>query len=77
MLPSDVLMHIRRFLRNKIAIWTLEAGRLTAFVSQMCRQTALFVVHAFTVYASELLYAPLILETILRVCHQHTGCTET
>jgi len=70
-------MHVRRFLRNEIAIRALEAGRLTAFVSQMRRQTALFVVHTFTVYTSELLYAPLTLETILRVCHQHTGCTET
>lgn len=52
-LPPYVLMHIRRLLRDEIAVRTLEPRRLAALVFLMPRQAALRAIHARTIRAGK------------------------
>lgn len=51
--PPYMLLHVRCFLRDEIAVGTLESRRLAAFVLQVCRQAALLTIHARTIRAGK------------------------
>lgn len=79
-LPPNVLLHIRRLLRQEAAVRALETRRLAALVSQVRHQAALLVVDARAIDAGEAqaLAAPvLVAETAVCVFHRPEGRTET
>lgn len=69
-----MLVHVRCPLRDKIAVWTLEARRLTAFVLYMRYQAAFLVVYARTIRAGKHRHVP---RAVVHIFYQPEGRTET
>lgn len=74
--PPYMLLHIRRFLRDEVAVGTLESRRLAAFVLQVCRQAALLTIHARAIRAGKS-HSVRFPRAAVRVSRQTEGRTET
>lgn len=61
-----MLLHIRRILRDEIAVGALKSWRLAAFVSQMRHQAALRAIHARAIRAGKSIRSPRIVVLIFR-----------